>query len=426
MAYSIKMMKFADGERYPMLLGPDRRPDFYATLFATTQVRNASKAANTIKANLEAIRVLYAWAAENEVKLVDRLSRCQFLTNQESESLRSFVQKARWLPGKGDGSSKVVLLLPKTSRKESARSLSMVSSDPRISHDTQYIRLTYIVKFIGWISERLIEQEARSVDEKNYKQIKRMQSRLLALRPPRTRGLMLNARRGLDENSQKRLLALVAADTPKNPFQPEVQCRNELIIWLLLFLGIRHGELLAMKVSDFDFQRNEVVIPRRSDDVDDPRANQPKAKTLDRRIPLTSELSDKVYRYVMENRRHHRAARRHSFLLVTHKKGPYAGHPLRSAGLQKIMSTIRSVAGGDLDQLCPHVLRHTTNDNFSRLMDEQDVKEEAEQKMRSNLMGWREGSGTAAVYTRRHTEEKARGAMLKLQERQWRSRSDEE
>jgi hypothetical protein len=32
-------------------------------------------------------------------------------------------------------------------------------------------------------------------------------------------------------------------------------------------------------------------------------------------------------------------------------------------------------------------------------------------------MGWKEGSGTAAVYTKRHTRKKAREASLQLQRR---------
>lgn len=426
MAYSIKMAKFADGERYSLLLGPDGLPDFFATLFATTQIRNASKAANTIKANLDAIRTLYAWAEENGFGLIDRLARRQFLSNQEIESLRQFVQKTRRPTGKVSGSSKVVRLAPRASRKESARSPAMVAPDPRISRDTQYIRLTYIAKFLEWVSQRLVERDAQRVDETIHEQIRRMHARVLSLRPPRPRGSTLNARRGLDEAAQKRLLALVVPGAPENPFQPKVQRRNELIIRLLLFLGIRQGELLALKVSDFDFQSSDVVIPRRSDDAEDPRTNQPKAKTLDRRIPMATDLIDRVHRYVMEDRHGVRPACRHSFLLVTHKKGPYFGSPLTSPGLQKVVATIKAAAGVDLYQLCPHVLRHTTNDNFSRLMDEQGVGEAQEQKMRSNMMGWEEGSGTAATYTRRHTEEKAREAMLKLQRRPARSGKDEE
>lgn len=416
MPYAIKMAKFVDGERYPLLLGSDGIPDFYATLFATTQIRNASKAANTIKANLDAIRVLYAWAEENDLELAYRLARRQFLSDQEAESLRSFVQKTKRQPRKRAKSSAVVRLSSRALGKESARS-PVVVPDPRVSRDTQYIRLTYIAKFLEWMSQRLVERNARQVDEASYEQIRRMSSRLLALRPPRPRQSTLNARRGLNEGVQKQLLALVELGAEENPFQPEVQRRNELIIWLLLFLGIRHGELLALKVSDFDFQRNEVVIPRRSDDAEDPRANQPKAKTLDRRLPLAPALSDKVYRYVMEDRHQIREARRHPFLLITHKKGRHLGLPLTSGGLQKVVARIRGAAGIDLNSLCPHVLRHTSNDNFSRLADRQGIGEAQEQKMRCNLMGWKEGSGTAAIYTRRHTEEKAREAMLTLQER---------
>ena len=40
-------------------------------------------------------------------------------------------------------------------------------------------------------------------------------------------------------------------------------------------------------------------------------------------------------------------------------------------------------------------------------MDKRGASPAEEDKMRSYIMGWKEGSGTAATYTRRHIENKA-------------------
>jgi len=92
------------------------------------------------------------------------------------------------------------------------------------------------------------------------------------------------------------------------------------------------------------------------------------------------------------------------------------GQPLSIKGLNKIFLEIQKVQPKELSNLTPHLLRHTANDRFSQLMDQRGATSAEEEKMRSYLMGWKEGSGTASTYTRRHIEKKAREAALKLQE----------
>jgi hypothetical protein len=69
------------------------------------------------------------------------------------------------------------------------------------------------------------------------------------------------------------------------------------------------------------------------------------------------------------------------------------------------------------DDVIPHVLRYTWNDNFSKSMDATNTSPEHEQKMRSRLMGWKPTSNTAMTYNRRHIERRARKASLEMQEK---------
>lgn len=50
-------------------------------------------------------------------------------------------------------------------------------------------------------------------------------------------------------------------------------------------------------------------------------------------------------------------------------------------------------------------------------MDSQKVSEREQEVMREYLMGWKPGSGTAAIYNKRFIREKANEASVKLQER---------
>lgn len=402
-----------------MLLGKDGVPHAMATLFVTTQIRNASKAPNTMLAALGAIRGLLVWAEVRHVDLEQRFLTRLFLTGAEIESLRVTTQLRHDAREYSVAHAAVIPptypKVPGTSRRtESVRAVSSKSSGT-VGLSTQYIKLSYIAQYLRWLGNHLLESSPQS-ESTGKRTFEQMIGCLLGSRPQPRRRCPSLARHGLDSASQMALAELIRPTASINPFSETVQNRNALIVRILGELGIRAGELLALKVSDFDFQCNEVVIARRHGDPTDPRANQPVAKTLDRRLPVSESLARQIFEYVLNERRHYRAAKRHAFLLVTHRPGPYCGQPLSAKGLAKIFGTLRCADPAHLAFISPHILRHTVNDRFSELMDARRIRDPNEEKMRSYFMGWREGSGSAATYMRRHIEGKAREAALKLQE----------
>lgn len=407
--FSIPFVVFPDGERFPMLVDATGSPNWYSTLFATTQLRNSSQAANTIHAALSSVRHLFTWAEQNAIDIEERFASREYLTFGEIEALSAHAQKRVSETEQGAG---VVIQMHVSPNRVGARFNSPVK---RVSSKTQYNRLSYMAEYLEWFAIYVLERESRNVDADTLKAIKLMSSRIHSKRTRRKKSIV-NAKKGLSKEGQFELRNATRVGSGKNPFTGAVQSRNELIVNLFA-LGLRSGELLALQVPDFDFQKNEVLVARRHDDKSDPRARQPVAKTRDRVLPMTEALSRKVYEYVMAVRRIFPAAKRHKFLLVTHQAGPYQGAPLSAKGLGKIFRVIKSVSSDALKDLSPHVLRHTANDELSELMDEAHVKPADEEKMRSYMMGWREGSGTAATYIRRHTQKKAREASLKLQQR---------
>ncbi|MGK7339981.1 tyrosine-type recombinase/integrase, partial [Salmonella enterica] len=69
-----------------------------------------------------------------------------------------------------------------------------------------------------------------------------------------------------------------------NPYAPHVRFRNNLIIKILLETGMRGGELLNLKIADFNYKKKNLCIVRRPDNKDEPRLRQPLVKTLERQI----------------------------------------------------------------------------------------------------------------------------------------------
>lgn len=354
MSLSLRTVVFSDGERYPLLVDESGIPEWHATIFATTQIRNASKAPNTIKAALSAIRNLYSWAEARQINLNIRFARKSFLNEIEIDSLYAYTRRA--VTEHEDFSKKSWVVKPINPRlkHETARA-DLTTTARQVTGQTHYIRLTYIANFLEWLAVRSVEQAFRQVDQATRQRIDKMSKKLRLLRPRIRGSSRLSARRGLPEEAQHPLLDLVHLGSEQNPFGESVQRRNQIIVSLLLNLGLRAGELLALKVSDFDFQRNELVIARRHGDKSDPRANQPVAKTYDRRLPLSNDLARLVSEYVLNDRYSIKSARRHEFLLVTHKAGPYFGSPLSMKGLDKVFGVIRNSLRDSLAELTPHV-----------------------------------------------------------------------
>ena len=224
--------------------------------------------------------------------------------------------------------------------------------------------------------------------------------------------------KGLSHEQELTLKEVVRPGSDRNPFEDEAtQFRNQLIILMLLHLRIRSGELLNIRVSDIDWSKNHIVIARRPDERKDPRRSQPLVKTLDRRLSIKDTLVEKMHNYVIHFRRKVPSARKHDYLLVTHKAGPTEGQPMSRSTLIKV---INMIAGADpsLTSLHAHELRHTWNNRFSEHMDASaDAPEPSEQEsLRSYQQGWKPGSGTSAAYNKRFVRMKAMEASLKLQD----------
>ncbi|HFX3164121.1 TPA: tyrosine-type recombinase/integrase, partial [Pseudomonas aeruginosa] len=171
---------------------------------------------------------------------------------------------------------------------------------------------------------------------------------------------------------------------------------------------------LNVKISDINFQSEELTVVRRADDPEDPRKDQPLVKTRDRKIPLSPGLCKLTHEYITKTRRATEGARRHPFLFIAMGTGA----PLSLSAVNVIFAELRNAFNGEFDAVTPHVLRHTWNDRFSDVMDKLKVSEAEEERMRSFLMGWAPTSKTSASYTRRHIRLKAQQVSLAMQSKQ--------
>jgi len=408
--YSTKHFIMGDGERYKLLADAKTGiPLYYPTLYITSQIRGGGQSVSTIQSFITSLKVLLRWLEYYSINIEERFIQKKFLTLQEVESLRDFCKKP--LKEKELKKSNVIVLR----RTQEGARMAVPKKFPGVESHTQYTRMTFIAHYLKWLAEILAKDQHHKTD-KNH--ITVMYTRFQAHRPKK-RGRRNKDRdeKGLDLKMVDQVMEVLKPGHEKNPFRnPDVQVRNALIITMLRFLGIRRGELLNLRVEDIDFVSNEVFIFRRPDSLVDPRTYQPLAKTLERTLPINDKLAENLSQYVLKIRSKYPQAKRHPYLFITHKAGPYHGVPLSNSGFGKLMEKIQEVSES-FDNVHAHSFRHTWNYSFSVLLDssKEKVSPEREEQMRSYLMGWKDGSKTAAIYNRRHIKEKAKEAILEHQ-----------
>jgi integrase len=218
----------------------------------------------------------------------------------------------------------------------------------------------------------------------------------------------------------QRLMEISRPGSRENPFQPGSQARNALIIDLLYAVGVRRAELLKSRVSHFVMGRYPTIrVLRRPDDPEDPRPNQPQAKTRERNLEIGNPLAERLQEYILEDRCRLPNAKKSPFLFLARD-----GKPLALGTLNKLFAQI-VVRHPDFSHLLsPHILRHTFNDEFSRIAKAKGLSVEATNDQRNYLNGWSPNSSEGRRYNKRFIAEESQETLLDHQQQIFRDVED--
>ncbi len=407
-----------------MLHDEQGMPLFYPTLFATSQLRNAGAAVNTIRNKLADLLVLLRWEQANGRDLITEFRSGRFLTVADIVSLRDFAKlDMRELRSAGDvEKERSVVVDFLEARVSSSRALATIGGQQhfnRISTFADYLEFTASVVTQHQNSSRTAQEIARMAR---------------TIRKHRPRGLAKQRADDSDLRSPpselvERFMVIGAEGNPRNPFRhPEVQLRNAIIFGLLRHTGMRRGELLSLRLDQFDLGHEpHVWVRRNQDDKHDSRRYQPVAKTKERPLPLPEMLANQIDRYMLKVRPKIGPARRHPYLLVSHRKGSTWGKPLSASALSsQIFSRMRAVDSA-FEAIHPHAFRHHFNYELSVSIDKHNAKsrsgedaeaspisEAKELDVRAFLNGHR-SKASGATYNRRHIREASDKAARRVQ-----------
>ena len=359
------------GERVPMLHDEQGLPLFYPTLFATSQLRNAGTAVNTIRNKLANIVVLLRWERQQGRNLTSEFAHGDFLSIADVVSLRDFAKLD--MRGHATTSSDAATFKGAADFLESRVTSSRAQAG--VGGQQHYNRLSTMADYLEFVAS-VVTQHRNSFQ--TARDIERMAK---AIRKHRPRGLASDRNDDLDLHSPpselvERFMSLGAEDAPANPFRdPGVRLRNAIIFGLLRYTGMRRGELLSLRIEQFDLGHEpQVWVRRNHDDDSDPRRYQPVAKTKERPLPLPLALAEQIQRYIMQVRARIAPARRHPCLLVTHHKGLSCGKPLSVSALSSQIFVRMHLVDPAFTLIHPHAFRHHFNYELSVSIDAHNAK----------------------------------------------------
>lgn len=411
--YLVRTLVLDSGERLPVLMDTRKgSPLFAPTIYALSQLRARNLASNSIDQSLRCIMLFQLFLDQRGIHLDERIREGRILDLSEIEALANICRLH--LEDITTPSQPTLIRTIRTTATERYRRHIVKSSLKTVGPHSAATRLRGITDYLSWlIQTQLLKLPAGSPSFSALKTNHQIVIEALKARIPESGSRnTIEARQGLTPEIATRLLAVTSKNSSENPWKGQfIKQRNELMVRWLYAFGLRRGELLNIKISDINFREETALIIRRADAPEDPRREQPSVKTKDRMLAIPPDLCRLTHDYVLNARRHMGGAKKHEYLFVADK----TGEPLSLSAMNKFFAFLRSKIPDLPNDLSPHVMRHTWNDNFSVVMDRNKTPDAEEQKMRSYLMGWSETSGTSATYIRRHIRKKANEVSLIMQ-----------
>lgn len=402
--FRIKSIRLHSGERLPLLIDSNGIPLFEPTVFAISVLRGRNLASNSIKQALRALMVLQSMLDKDGINLDRRFDQSEFLTYGEIDrlvALSKLEMESIWEKDKPAEKQRKMISL------EQARlNLTRRKTNYGVQPSTSAIRLVYIRIYLTWFANNRIMKMQQGSARSEMIELRDLVLSAIEERTPSSRGRRGEPERmGLTPEAQMTLLEIIDPAHANNPWETlHSKERNALIVHMMLELGLRRGELLGVRINDI--KSNELYVARRPDDELDDRLDEPNAKTRARPIPLSRDLSQRIYFYVNGARYAIKAARKKPMLIVSDE-----GRELSLSAVNKLFVPLQ-LSSPLLTYVTPHTLRHTFNDNLYESLDAAGMSHVEIRKAMIRLNGWSDNSNSPDYYTKRSTTRRAHIAQL--------------
>ncbi|EOM4292451.1 tyrosine-type recombinase/integrase [Escherichia coli] len=386
MGYKVKKFIMSSGERGCLILDKKSNlPTYYQNLFLTTDIRNRGATASTMEIVATNLLIFSNFLDGRGIDIIERVELKKYLSVAEIDDLVRYAKQ----------------------RFDRQKIINIKSTNYRfIAKRTFSYRIHVFSRYLKWLCGLVHSSKGIHAKYEVDVFIESIRAHI-----PRNSSLNMNeiSEKSLNEEEIKVLFRLLEIGGIENPFHKEVQVRNRLIFTLLLNLGLRAGELLNLKIDDFDLRDNTLSVVRRHDSKEDGRSYQPLVKTGERVIPLSDELAREIFDYISNSREKMTKRKKHNFLFVAHCTGKNAGEPLSISAY----STLKR-ASPELYNLSGHRLRHSWNYMYSKGIEGAELEYNRRKDLRNYLMGWSKESIMCDRYNYKYISQQEKDVVLKV------------
>ncbi|EOL1043299.1 tyrosine-type recombinase/integrase [Escherichia coli] len=390
MGYKVKKFIMSSGERGCLILDKKSNlPTYYQNLFLTTDIRNRGATASTMEIVATNLLIFSDFLDGRGIDIIERVELKKYLSVAEIDDLVRYAKQ----------------------RFDRQKIINIKSTNYRfIAKRTFSYRIHVFSRYLKWLCGLVHSSKGIHAKYEVDVFIESIRAHI-----PRNSSLNMNeiSEKSLNEEEIKVLFRLLEIGGIENPFHKEVQVRNRLIFTLLLNLGLRAGELLNLKIDDFDLRDNTLSVVRRHDSKEDGRSYQPLVKTGERVIPLSDELAREIFDYISNSREKMTKRKKHNFLFVAHCTGKNAGEPLSISAYEKVISTLKR-ASPELYNLSGHRLRHSWNYMYSKGIEGAELEYNRRKDLRNYLMGWSKESIMCDRYNYKYISQQEKDVVLKV------------
>ncbi|EOO9245496.1 tyrosine-type recombinase/integrase [Escherichia coli] len=390
MGYKVKKFIMSSGERGCLILDKKSNlPTYYQNLFLTTDIRNRGATASTMEIVATNLLIFSNFLDGRGIDIIERVELKKYLSVAEIDDLVRYAKQ----------------------RFDRQKIINIKSTNYRfIAKRTFSYRIHVFSRYLKWLCGLVHSSKGIHAKYEVDVFIESIRAHI-----PRNSSLNMNeiSEKSLNEEEIKVLFRLLEIGGIENPFHKEVQVRNRLIFTLLLNLGLRAGELLNLKIDDFDLRDNTLSVVRRHDSKEDGRSYQPLVKTGERVIPLSDELAREIFDYISNSREKMTKRKKHNFLFVAHCTGKNAGEPLSISAYEKVISILKR-ASPELYNLSGHRLRHSWNYMYSKGIEGAELEYNRRKDLRNYLMGWSKESIMCDRYNYKYISQQEKDVVLKV------------
>lgn len=388
--YVVRKIKSETGERFCMILDAKTGlPLYYNNIYLTLLSRIKGKSFNTVLRSAYILILFEEYLFKLNINLKDRMEKKTLLTYTELYSLTENLKM-----------------------KRKRKKVFEIHDYKKFNEDNLHYRLTVINDYISWYYESYYGGallETQSIIETFKLNVQKHKPKL------QSKLYVSNNFKSLEVDNVSELFKCLEPSNENNPYDENSRVRNQLILLVLYETGMRGGELLNLRITDFNSKKKFLRITRRVNTPEDPRIIQPLVKTLERDLNISVKLTNSISEYIENDRSFHTKNRKHEYLFVTHKCGPTQGLPLTISAYNKIIRKIREVKilGSVFSTFTGHTMRHTWNHIYNlKYSGVSDVNKISQlNKIRHVRMGWTVRSNSEQIYNNRYIHEQTTKAF---------------